>query len=251
MIAEAISKIAELTRKAHAAEVVKIPGVDRVVHLRVGDEIREIAVEAPKRMPTVDGVEDLIAMLKRKDIAPLPEVYVASSEVRAHLDGGKRVEFVSLPLPRTRRWMALLALLSHPAMSVADAIKLLRFDLYGPHATTLLPMLRRVDFSRASTGRVTNEHGRESLGREVEAKVQGAGEIPEEFAVRLPVFDVQGLRQIEQSVTIRIHLAPGEEKIEFHPLEDELRLAESLALEAVFMSLSSSLPEVPIFRGRP
>ena len=86
--------------------------------------------------------------------------------------------------------------------TVSEVVKFLRFGLSG--ATEVAARsLARVDFSRKSDGAHEAGHGRESLGKSVEAVVQQSETIPEEFEVRCPVYMNPGLRDLT-SVSVRV-----------------------------------------------
>lgn len=252
MIAEAIKAIAGLVSSAERMQVMKVEDLPRKVFIRKGGELIERDVPAPERNHTVTGLDDLLRMLDTSGgIATQPEVYVGAGKVEAFLDSSTRVDRVTLPLPRTHRVTALMHLTKEPSLTIPDAIRLLRFELYGEHSAALIGALRKVDFQRKSAGIRSTEHGRESLGRSVEASVQGVEQIPEEFRVRLPVFNVQGLRSIEIDVAVRIHIQPEQERLHFIPLKDELESALGGALDQVRLLIEKDLPDGVVFLGTP
>lgn len=251
MLAEFVDRIRGLAKAADATQVLEVSKLPRKVFVRQGDRLDIHDVPAPDRAPVLEGFDDLVQMLGTQPIAPRPEVYVGADEVVAFLDATARTERLKLSLPKTDRALTLCALVREPVLTVKDAIRLLRLELYGDHAPQLIGALRTVDFSRTSAGRMHTEHGRESLGRSTEAKVQGVEQIPEEFRVRVPLFQVAGLRDITIEVGVRIVLAVENERIEFHPTKDELRAATAAALREVRDRIQKAFPLVAVFQGSP
>lgn len=245
MIAEAIDRIQKLAHDASRTQILANEDLPGVVFLRHGDELREIQVPPPRRFPAVLTLTDLVAMLMHADF-PRSEVYVSHGQVEAFLDRDDRRETVVLPLAKTARLERIEALMAEPALTQSAAIKMLRFELYGPHAASLVTALRRVDFTRKSTGGRTVEHGKESLGRSVEAEVQQAGDIPDEFRVTLPVYQGVGF---EASFTVGLHLDLAAERIELIPRADEVEAAR-LAVLGQIRELVAEKVGCPAFIGQ-
>lgn len=256
MIREAIQEITRLANSANHVGIVECPDLPHELLLRTGTEVERIPIPPPERKPAFAGFSDLVRALADTSIAGDPEVYVAESGIVAFLDRAKRTERATLALPYSARVLALLEIQKGVALTPKEAIRFLRLRLSGAHNDRLLPSLRKVEFSRKSTGQASESHGRESLGRSVEAMAQGVEDIPEEFRVQVQAFNLDGLRSIEIDVGIRIYLDAQAERIEFHPIADELTRALHDARSAVQEKLVVELlalsnRHVNVFCGTP
>ena len=175
MLAEAIKAIVELGQDSAAVDFHAHPALPNRVFIRHGDELLEKDAPPPLRNHQLEGFDDLVRALEDEAIAPAPEVYVSRVAVVALLNRGERREAVSVKLVETDRFKILRRLQSAPAlMDPKQVIKLLRFDLHSVNAEAVIQGLRKVNFTRTSSGASNVEHGRETLGRSVEASVQQA-----------------------------------------------------------------------------
>lgn len=223
MLAEFVQAILGISDKSRRASVVTVPGVHRYAWLDVNDGNPEkIDLEPALVADEVLGIEDVVDVVRP---SVDPAVWVSHKAVTVLPDRKDRRDRVTCPLRRGDIFK-LLESMANPshlfALSPAEAIRFLRFDLPGDHAQSLIDALREVDFQRKSDGRHVTEHGRESLGRAVEAKVQGQKDVPAEFAVTVAPFEIPGTRQMTVSVRVGIHLAPSDEKIVFRVLPGEI-----------------------------
>jgi len=84
------------------------------------------------------------------------------------------------------------------------AVAILRDELWGCCDASLLAAMRSLDFTRRNDGSRTIEHGRESLGKSIEAKVQSrAAELAEFYDFEVPVFAQEPV----DAFRVRIHCA--------------------------------------------
>lgn len=253
MLAEFLDKVFELTGRAQGIELAQHPDLPDVVFRRVGTNVTEHEVPPPRRHHTLEGVQDIIRAVVRATEEGEPEVYHDDTAVRVLLDREDRRDTLDMPLHVSERFRTLEALAKAPrAMSPAAAVKFLRFELQGTGIDAVVAGLRRIDFTRSGSGASNVQHGRESLGRSVEAAVQQADQVPEEFVVETPLYTNPGLRQVTVRVRVGVYLDPGNESIEVRTLADEVAFARNAAQEALGGALREAFDgDVPVYHGRP
>lgn len=244
MIREAIEKLEELYGEASGFRVLNLD--ERRMLVARGDEIREIEQSPPLRSPGLSSVSSLVAMAERCE---RPAVYFSHTRAELVLDREDRRELAVLDFETTQRWAAVWGLRNGLSFTPRDAVKFLRFDLHSV-APALLAGLRKVDFKRASEGRSQVEHGRESLGRSVEAAVQNIEAIPEEVEVEVPMFLTDGLDDLVQRVWIGVYIDLDAERIELRTLSDEIPSACRRVSRQIESILRTELPEgTPLYSG--
>ena len=135
-------------------------------------------------------------------------------------------------------------------------VRLLQHDLAacGPDEPKrqLISAVRRLSFARKSDGAASVEHGKESLGRQVEAQVAGAESIPERISLTLPVYSTVGAGMIGQ-VDCGIYIDVESERFGLHPYPDQTTQAVFSVLKKISEKLAESVPyeECPIVLGKP
>lgn len=133
-------------------------------------------------------------------------------------------------------------------MSQADLVRLLRITFRGclPADGNLLALVRNLKFSTAGEAAVSIQHGRESLGKRVEAAVTGEGVLPEEVTLFIPVFENHPFKA---RVACALEVCPHEQGFRLTPYPLEVRNALDAAVEDVGTLLTASgLP--PAYRGQ-
>lgn len=256
MLRDFLDRVLEVARRADSIEVVRDDAIPEMVFVRKGEAYADIAVPPGRRRHVVSSFYDLVAFAKDDaSMSPspiVPEVFHDEDGVVVHLDRGDRRDFVTMPLSWTSRWGILASLSEGRKMSVRDAVRFLRFDLHDVGADSVVSALRRVDFHRRSDGSVSVEHGKESLGRSVEAAVQGAESIPDSFHASTSIYSNFGLRDASSvTVTVGIHLDVASEQVEFRTFADEMNDAQNAVVATIGSKLREGLPGVPVYHGTP
>lgn len=253
MLADFVNKLTELAKKSSAAEVVQIPGDARRVLLRTGEKFQFEDVPAPDRKIALRGLDDIVELCQDKAIAPAPEIYHSSDAIRVVLNREDRREVAVMQLTKSERFESMVGLRSGRSFNVKDAIRFLRVDLHstGQGVGELIAGLRRVDFSRQSGTQRTTEHGRETLGRQVESAIQQTDRVPEDFKVSVPVFTNPGLKGITCTMRCAVDIDLDNEKIVISTLADEVQGALDGAQKDIHDALVKALPEVPVLNGTP
>lgn len=249
MILEALQYLFDRAVAAKSAQDVETQN-PRVEVFNIGGVLHTLDVPVGVN-PAAGTLDDLIEMVKDSAIAPDPEVYVGSDRIVAVLDRADRYNEAEFAPELTTLWEKLVGHQSPRAYDVSGIVDLLRHDLHGEHVTTLLPAVRRIDFTRTSSGHASKEHGRESLGKAVEAVVQQADQIPEEFTVDVSPYRGAGVLASRHQITVRITIAPETQKIVLRTSVDEMEAALMSVREATRTHLASKLEGVPVFCGSP
>lgn len=249
MIADAMRFIADLTKKANTVETHTMPGISRYAWLRHGDELTTVNIPAPDRHSIHESLDSFLGYVAAEGHGP--DIFVGDDSLVAVLDSDDRRETAELELVTSDRFDVLNDL-ADEFFTAKSATHLLRFRLYGPHADPLIAALRQVDFTRTSSGSSTVQHGRESLGRSVEAAVQQAYKVPDSFRVRVPVWRTHGMEQFEVEVSVRVHIDLDNNGFRFIPLSDELAAGVFAARSAVRDVVANTLKmDGSVYIGRP
>lgn len=224
-----------------------VPGSDGEDNVAIHDYPPEL------RGGQMHGLNDVIAAAKDGKVCPDPEVYHDTKQVLILIDRKNRREAIKMPLHLSEHAQLVTKMGIDEGMTPAQLIQLIRFKLPNVKgAAALVAALRKVDFRRRSDGTRTTEHGRESLGRHIEAEVQGAAEIPEEFTATFPYYSDPGLVNVtEVTVRIGVYIDVENERIHVAPLADELVKAHDKAHAVIGNELRSGLEGIPVFYGCP
>lgn len=111
----------------------------------------------------------------------------------------------------------------------------------------LLGNLRNLRFKNNSEGTGNIQHNRASLGRQVEAEISGAIELPETL-----ILNVRRWADMEYIVAVECYLKldPLQETLALRPLADELQEAENKAQEWLHERITQEI-ECPVYYGTP
>ncbi len=111
-------------------------------------------------------------------------------------------------------------------------------------------VFRRLDFKiiQASEGQI--EHGKERLGKTINAEVKGTTDLPEEMTIVIPVYSNKGERNAV-SIRCTIDLDPQRSLIHFEPKGDELTEAVDEAQGRIAARLVDAFGDDRVFYGTP
>ena len=254
MLAEFLDRVVGLARSSDRVERVE-SGDPRVLLLRTpGGELVERSIDPPLRDWEVADFDSLIQVIQEQAD---PVVFVGDDSVEVLLDEDDRRERCSLSLSATSRWNEVLRLeCEERRFGPRDAVRWLRFQMHsmGDGLAKLGAALSRIDFERKSSGQHVSEHGRESLGRSVEARVQKPEEVPESVVMRVPIWTTGGLEDVVQAVRLGVFIDSEEEKVGVRVLADETDAALARARRVVAQRILAALGEdanVPVLLGEP
>lgn len=250
MLAKLIDTIGNLAVTADGVQITTHKGMPGKVVLSQNGAHEVLDTPPPRRGHMLCGYADVIKAAGDPDMTHDPEVYHSSDGITVLLQGEDRRDLVHVPLQHSQRWETLRKLERGGRFNVRDAVKLLRFDLHGTGVENVVRALSKIDFSRKSDGRTDIAHGKESLGRSVEAAVQQADDIPETFDVSLSVYTNPGMTVFSETrVRCGIYLDVKEEVIEFKILADQMDAAENAAQTSLGIELEGDLPNAKVFHG--
>lgn len=251
MLAEFVNRLVFLANRAQQPEVITSEALPELALVREGDRFTQLPIPPKRRSMTLVGLDDLIAAVKDPVLARAPEIHHGSGKVVVLFDRADRRDRATIELRESERFTAVRQMHGRGlAMKPRDAVKFLRFDLPRT-ASTVVQALARIDFTRKSSGASTTAHGKETLGRSVEAAVQQADQVPEQFFASVPVYSNPGFREFEASIEIGIYLDVESEVVTFRVLADELDKALNAAQSFIDKELAEQLPDVPRFHGSP
>lgn len=253
MLAELFDRIANQAVRAHGPAFLGTEAIhDRVWLKDCEGNLEEIQKPPPLRGHTLHSLQDVIAVCKDADMSALPEIHYNAGGITVFLDRDKRSERATLSMKMSKRFEMLQHLERAPeSLDVPAAVKYLRFKMHGVGADNVIQALKRVDFTRTSAGTNVVEHGKESLGRSVEAEAQSVGEVPEEIAMTVPVFSNPGCESMTALVRVGVYLDVHNQRVEFGVLADESTRAINESLSKVRTFLRDNLTKVPIFHSAP
>lgn len=253
MLAEFLDRIVGLAKGAHRFEFQTHESLPRKVFVRNGETITEQLVPPPEREHGLVGFADFVRAVSDKDIAPAPVVFADGARVVALLDGDDRRETVEVDLQASRRFLLCQGLEANAlTLKARQAVKFLRYDLHGGNIDHVIQALCRVDFTRTSAGKSHVDHGRESLGKSVEAAVQQAENVPKEFVLAIPIWTNPGFDRYTANITFGLDFDLEAEAVVLRVLSDECTRVQNLAVRAAIADLQEALPDgTPIFQGTP
>lgn len=246
MLREAIERIVSLGRSSDAVELINLERVRRTL-VRHGDTIIEQHDwPAPLRRGSCNTLEDLEQIVDC--LATKAELYVGSDGVELLLDSNERLSSFRLAFFLHERFVAFAA----PIVGTPkDVLRRLRRAFAGEDAVEkFADTLRHVDFTRTSTGKSHVEHGRESLGRSVEAQVVQAQDIPRALTISTPVFANTGFRTSSTvQVRLLVELDPEEGTVSLLPPVGEIAEAKRTALDRITEQLRGKFLNALVVQG--
>lgn len=258
MLSEFIQTITSLARQSAETKVLKVEGSHRKLIVSQNGTHEWVDIDPPLRKCSLIGFDDVVATVTDSGMCPKPEVWVGPRGVVVLPDRDDRHERLTLEPAMSERFELLVGLSGkRGGMSQRDALRMLRLQLNGTGVGAVETALRRLTFQRRSDGGGSIEHGRESLGRSVEAEVQQADSIPTEFTVTTPVWVNPGMRSLTSvPVQVGVFLDLEAETVELRPLADEVAGGLLRAQQLVASGLREALddaghPACPVLLGAP
>lgn len=251
--AESIREIVSLADARRTAKFQRVEGEPEHIYWRLDPDgtADKVIADAPMLFRKMDRPADVVTFIGRID----PEEYRSEAAIFYDVVGvtclpdatdNRASVFCPLELSPQMRWLTTQA---KQPLSQRDFVRLLRIDLRGCFAAypTLLSMVRNLRWTGTQFNDGAVSHGRESLGRAIEAQVSGADSIPEEITVTVPFW-----RQFPCSVSIAcaIEILPQEQSFRLTPYPNEIDKATETALDALAAALESKNEHWPaIYRG--
>lgn len=250
MLSEFVDRLVTLGQGVQSAEFTVHQLLPRTLFVQHAGKLERIDAPAPLRKHRLTGFRDLVAALRDHEIAPDPEVYIDGTSVVAFLDRTERQSIVSMPLTETARFKLCCELEKPRGFAPRDLVKFLRLELHGGAHQAVTQAVSRIDFMRTSSGKTDVKHGRETLGKSVEAVVQSAEDIPESFVVTVPIWSTPGCGWTKP-IEFGIYLDNEKQQVELRAFSDECAGARNAALAELRNAIAEACPDVPVFMGAP
>lgn len=247
---EALQLLLATGQQAQAPQVLE--GIDdpRTQHFALAGQTVAFDVPPPLRRAQVYSLADLIEVA-HSPIASRPVMWHGDSAVVLVLDDDDRRDRVTLLLTHPRPWQILAGLEQEPRwLDQRSFVKLLRFEL-GVPAGTVAPF-RRMEWSTTKAAQGEVQPGRDRLGRQINAEVAGAGELPEELVISTSIYDQLGERS-PASVRVAIDIDTAGERLSLSPLPGEIQAAIDDHQMGIQDRLKAELgvPACPVYYGTP
>lgn len=244
---KALELIQKTAQDARAARLLPIPGNPRKMFLDQGGTAQDIPIPPPPIDSRVLSLEDLINYAKECQSAA-QMIFHDPATVVLVLDRTDRREKVTLDLGRDRRWLLLDVLNTNPRpMPQKEFIRVLKIELELDPA--VVTQFRVLDFHRAETGRGDVQKQRESMGRSVEAAVQGLQELPEELAVMTSIYETAGERAM-YAVRLAVEIDAVQSTFQLIPRQWDMLAAMDAHQRTIAQRIRDAC-DVPVFYGRP
>lgn len=252
MLKEFVDRIAELAKASVRPAVTTHESMPhKAILSRPDGSVEVLDVPPAHRSAKLAGFTDLVAALSPEGMAALPEVYFDANMVFAYMDRHDRRDHASVGLSLSDHAKTVRDLVSGVDVTPRKARTLFLFDLPGCVSSSVSDALSQVDFSRFVKSGESAAHGRETLGRSVEAAVAQAERIPETFPIQFRVWSTSGFVEHEVTVACGVYLDVENSKIHLRLLAGEWAVAMNRAVSEVGDRLRSALPGVPVYHGAP
>ena len=246
MTEQAIEAIRQLAVNAAPVQVLAAaPEPPSTYYLVEDGRAVKVRAEPPPRAHQARDLATLVGCAVRLANDPIPApatIWCGRAGVTVLFDDDDRRDRMTLPLALSPQmklledWSKALCWLDQ-----ASLIRTLRTTLArSVRGTNFVELFRRLKFSLNSQGENVVEHGRASVGKSIEAQVQGTAAIPETILIREPAFNGSALGVwCEVPCAIELNAATG--TVAIVPLagavEEALLLAESTLTEKVRQEL--------------
>ena len=225
------------------AKSLEIPGNKRLIVTQAGE--KELDTDKPGLTARTTDVSDFIASVNDYG-SERTVVWVSPDSVVAVVDDDDyREHKIVLALLKSEQYNKLSGLPGE--FTQRQLVRMLKMSFDAPK---LMASLRKVDFHRSSDGSRSLDHGSESLGKKVEATVQGIEQIPEEATLEVPFYATATLREL-WPVKLRLDIDVDNEKFWLALAPNELSMLEHRALTLVYNRLTDGLETERVFIGSP
>ncbi len=253
MLAEFVAKIQGLAEEATNIQIVRLDDLRKVI-IRTPDGITTEDIPPKDRASTIYSLSDFISAAKDGELCKNPEIFHSDcNDLVLVLSRMDRRETIKMLLEYSCRFQALIRLgQNRTPLSVKDLVRFLRFEMNDCGAEPFIEAIRKLDFQRRSDGSVEVTHGRESLGKSVEAAVQQADSIPQEFTLTVSVYGTTGVADMtKKAIRIGVYIDATAETIELKPLAEEVANAVRHAQIDIGDKLRKECEHIPVFHGEP
>ncbi len=253
MLKEAIQSITNLVEECDKATLIEEAVDGRSATYSQRGKRFEIERSATVRDHNVHTLDDLIRIAGA--ISPPAEkleggvggtvFWHGPAAVVLIVDDADRRDRVAFGLDFSKAFCILREAVGHPFQQ-AEFLRFLR-ALDVDSAT--VAVFRRLDFTVIQAAEGDIQHGKERLGKTINAEVKGTTDLPEEMTVAIPVYSNKGERAAV-SILCTIDLDPQRALIHFEPKGDELAEAIDSAQDSISTRLVDAFGDDRVFYGK-
>lgn len=174
-----------------------------------------------------------------------PAIFYNENTIVLAYDADDRRDVAVCKLVASEQW-ATLVRIGGKHVAQDELVRLLRIVFRGCLSDNrLLALIREIKWAIDTGGGNSVQHGRESMGKQIVATVQGVDAIPEETSITIPVFDNHTFRA---KIDVAIDINVRNQTFALIPFPQELHNAMESALDDILIQFSAEgLP--PAFRG--
>jgi|SRR6185503_8266965 len=246
MLAEFLAALREgLQREVRPQLLKEISNANFASYAMPDGTVRLESIRAPPRNYRLASFTDLCALVLHHAEDAL--VFHDYGHIQVVLDKFDRREVATMGLESSCAFSFLRGLCANDGVSftVPQVVRFLRSIKATPER---IAEFRKIDFARTVGTRNDVQHGRESLGRSIEAAVQQADKIPEAFTVEVPVYSSAGLpSETIVDVEVQVFLDYEGSKVQLKTDPDDI----SLVIDRAHARIRALLPkDVECYRGR-
>lgn len=258
MFKELVDRLVELGERNASGRVIATPAEPSHTYClqKPDGSLEYVRATPPKRSHYASDVATLAAIVKRfaEQGKHIVSVWYSQQGVLALLDDDDRHDRAILPLSLSS-FVVALRKLEHTRtwLTQVEFIQLLRITLAGClSSSNILSSVRSVKFRQLAQGERDVQHGKVSLGKSLEAELNGASTIPEEMSLWVPIFP--GVVDAAIMIPVALDVDPVAEKFLLQPLpgsvDAAIREAEK-RLGALVRAALEGVENVAIHYGCP
>lgn len=241
MLKELYQQVVADAQKSVVPKLVDLPD-GKVLLYTPGSEPTILDKDRVLHSDNVSSVDSMLDWCMCYDEASLVlSVFDNRIFVEANRDCAHQVESCQVNLTATKAIADLLSWIDRPRTQ-QQVVAALRTTLAGTFDEKLLPIFRRLDFSRKNDGSKSITHTGESLGKSIEARAQTAsGEIPETLVFTTAIYS----NIVAPSTQLRFALDVDatQEMIKIAPIGDCIADAYRVCSRAIVADLKQKLPK--------
>lgn len=236
-----------------------LPG--KVIVKKTDGTIEFVDLPALPRKSAFSDLQSFAEAALDKRISPDPEIFLGrivegdgAMQIHALLfhDRKNRRVASAMRITPTDRAKSMAKLRTMQFFNPDQVVEFLRFEAGGCVPSTLLAVLRKLDFKRIQSQSSNVQHGSGSYGNSVEAEAQGTSQIPESFFFHAPAFATSGFRHITVNAEVGIHIDAQNGRIGMRLLPDQLADAQDAAATSAMVAVVEEVDResaIPVYAG--
>lgn len=252
MLADAINRLVELGQNSREIKLIHQDAYS--FYYNIGGEIEAMEKSPPPIKVTTYDLESFCKatdwlVARQGGTSPTHSVWVGEEDIVALLDAETRLHRVTMPLEYNPVFQRL-EKLQDQLLTQQDLISLLKYDLETVlDGAELLAAVRHIKFRTGASGESNIQHGRESMGRSIDAEVTGAGDMPDAATIRCRVFDIEEIAAVD--IHCDLQILPEKQLFRFRPRVNQLSSARRSQIDDITEFIRDALKIHRVYRGEP